>query len=640
MQNNIAVNNKQKRKFIIFRHKAVSAIIGIILIAGGYFGIKSISGTSAQTQYVLGTAEKGTLVTSISASGQVSASNQIDLKPKASGNLVYVGVQPGQEVKTGTLIAQLDTGTAQKAVRDAQTNLESAQLSLQKLQSPPDKLSLLQAEDSLTKAKQSKQNAQDALTKSYDDGYTAVSNAFLDLPSIMTGLQNILLANDLSGGNQWNIDYYANIIATYQNAEPAQFRQDAYTKYQTARTEYDKNFSDYKASSRYNDPAAIKTLIDETYVTTKDISEAINGTSNLIQLYKDTLAQKNLTSQSKADIHLSNLSSYIGKTNSALSSLLSIKNSIQNNEQAINSADAAIQESAISLEKLQAGTDSLDIRSAQITVQQRQNALNDAQQTLADYYVRAPFDGVVATVNVAKGDGASSGTAIATLITSQRIAEVALNEIDAAKIKIGQNATLTFDAIDGLSIAGQVTEIDTLGTVSQGVVSYNVKINFDTQDSRVKPGMSVSASIITEAKIDVLMVPNSAVKQSSAGYYVQVLDSTSSPNTAQTAAISQSVTSLNAPQQITVDVGIANDSYTEITSGLKEGDQVITKTVAASSSQTASSFSLFGIFGGNRNVSTTRTTSTNGTVRSSTTNSSRSSSGSSSGNQNFGPPGD
>ena len=97
-----------------------------------------------------------------------------------------------------------------------------------------------------------------------------------------------------------------------------------------------------------------------------------------------------------------------------------------------------------------------------------------------------------------------------------------MNEVDVAKIKVGQKTTLTFDAIDGLSIAGEVIDIDAVGTVTQGVVNYNVKIGFDTQDERIKPGMSVSATIIIEVKQDVLLIPNSAIKSAGEAYYVEM----------------------------------------------------------------------------------------------------------------------
>ena len=61
-------------------------------------------------------------------------------------------------------------------------------------------------------------------------------------------------------------------------------------------------------------------------------------------------------------------------------------------------------------------------------------------------------------------------------------------------------------------MSGVVTEIDPIGAISQGVVTYDIKINFDVVDERVKPSMSVSAAIITDTKQNVLVVPNSAVK--------------------------------------------------------------------------------------------------------------------------------
>jgi len=131
-----------------------------------------------------------------------------------------------------------------------------------------------------------------------------------------------------------------------------------------------------------------------------------------------------------------------------------------------------------------------------------------------------------------------------------------------AKIKIGNKATLTFDAIDGLNISGQVAEIDALGTVTQGVVTYNIKIVFDAQDDRVKSGMSVNATIITDVKTDILLAPNAAVKtDTNGGSYVQTLDSASQP------------------QNVNVQIGLSNDTNTEITSGLNEGDKVVTQII-------------------------------------------------------------
>jgi HlyD family secretion protein len=281
----------------------------------------------------------------------------------------------------------------------------------------------------------------------------------------------------------------------------------------------------------------------------------------------------------------SDLRSYNSKVNSYLSNLLQVQRSFESNRQALLDAEYSIKEKELSLEKLMEGADDLDIRTKKIAIQQKEAALATARENFAGCYVYAPFDGIITKVNVEKGDSVSAGTAAATLITKQKIAEVSLNEVDVAKVKVGQKTTFTFDAIEDLSITGEVLEVDTIGTVTQGVVSYNVKIGFDTQDDRVKPGMSVSASIITEVKQNVLLVPNSAIKSQGDIYYVETL-SGSTLSTQATANIS-GLTSNTFPVQKQIETGLANDSYTEVTDGLNEGDTVVTQTITNTSSTTS-----------------------------------------------------
>jgi len=281
--------------------------------------------------------------------------------------------------------------------------------------------------------------------------------------------------------------------------------------------------------------------------------------------------------------HQSNIDSYTGTTNSHLLSLLSIQTSLKDSRDAIVDADTTIKERELSLAKTKEGPDDLDIRAKKITIQQREDALITAKQALADHYVRAPFAGVIAKVSAKKGDSASARTAVATLITKQKIAEVSLNEVDVAQIKVGQKATLTFDAIPDLTISGQVAEVDAVGTVSQGVVTYNIKIGFDTQDDRVKTAMSALAAIVTEAKPDVLLVPNSAVKSQGGISYVEIPDE--SDMSVATANVSSAIFQ-NPTRQQQIEVGTVNDEFTEVVSGLNEGDLVVTRTIQPTTAQT------------------------------------------------------
>ena len=148
-------------------------------------------------------------------------------------------------------------------------------------------------------------------------------------------------------------------------------------------------------------------------------------------------------------------------------------------------------------------------------------------------------------------------------------ANISLNEVDVAKVKVGQRVTLTFDAVEDLEITGEVAEVDAIGAVSQGVVSYNVKIVFDIQDNRIKPGMSVSAAIVLSSKPDVLLAPNGAIKTQNNLTYVEALVN-------------------GAPERRTVTVGSSNDTQTEILTGLTEGEAVITQTIISGASAAVS----------------------------------------------------
>lgn len=569
-------------KTLIAAHKVVFAIVALIVFGGGYWAYKSTTSTTGETRYVTDTVQKGTIIASVTGTGQISASNQINLTPKAGGTVISVPVVAGQKVSTGQLIAQLDTTDAQKTVRDAQVNLDSAKLALAKIQEPADQLSTTQAQNSIANANDTKQSAQSDLVQTYESGFNSVSNTFLDLPATMSGLDTVIYGTNaaLTSVQQANVDYYTDAAGQYSD-QSLQLKQDVVTKYKIARTAYDQTFSDYKTVVRSSDAKTIESIINETYATAKDVADAVKSMNNLVQFYKDQLTSRNLPTKALADTHLATLNGYTSQINTHLVDLLTVTNKIKSDKDSIVSADRTITANNQSLQKLQAGADALDIQSAQLTIKQRENALLDARQNLADYSIRAPFSGTIATLSINVANTVSSATNVATLITPQKVAEISLNEVDAAKVKQGDQATLTFDAIDGLEITGKVVEIDTVGTVSQGVVTYMVKISLDTQDERVKPGMSTSAAIITNSKIDVLVVPNSAIKTQGTTSYVEVFNPPIPTSTS-----TQGVPSSIAPQRQVIVVGLSNDSDSEVMSGLNEGDQIVTKTITGVSQTT------------------------------------------------------
>ncbi len=548
-------------------HKVASVIALLVFLLIGYWGYGRLTSTAGETRYVMATAQKGTLVMSVTSAGQVSTSNALDLKPQVSGTVSYVAVNDGASVRQGALILTLDARDAQKTVRDTELSLEQAQLDRSKMAGNP-----------ASGVRSAADIAADNVIKAREDGLNTVANTFLNLPTIVSGMNSILYSTTLNS-SQTNLDYYANAIKT-SDPQGVLAHDDAVAKYQKARTAYDQNFSDYKSISRFSDPAAIDQMINETYNTAKLAADSAQSASNMVQLYQDDLTKQNLKPVALSNTDIANLNTYTGQLNAALSNLFSALDTIKTSNESVAGAD-------------------LNLQAQDLLIRQRQNALADAKEQLAYYSVRAPFDGVVAKLNVKKDDAIGPGTIITSFITQQKIAEISLNEVDAATIKQGQKATLTFDAIDGLSIAGKVVQIDTVGTMSQGVVTYNVKIAFDTQDDRVKSGMSINAAIITDVRQDVLLVPNNAVKSQGNAHYVEMFDTP-----APAVQGNQGFVSPMPPRQQTVTIGISNDTSTEITSGLNEGDQVVSRTItaAAAAPQAPSLFGAPGRSGGGGSI--------------------------------------
>ncbi len=515
----------------------VGAVV-VVVAVGCYLLFKKTA--VGVTRYVTSTVEKGSITTIVTGTGQVEASNTIDLKPKATGDIVYVGVLAGQTVRKGTLIASVDS-------RDAKAALESAKISLAKLTRQPDTLTLLQKENSLT--------------KSYNDGWNTVSSYLNDTTLMLSNLEDIystgyLRNNNISGSTQTG----RNKVSLGEKS------------YYDAKSSIDKVNKLYKTLSRSSKLEDINILINQAYDSSLVMSTAVKNTESAFNYIVTDLSYENSPDTTTTR---SNISSWLSDSNNFVDNLLLSINSIK--------------EGTISLSDTITGSDELDIRSAQLSVQLKQDAVNDC-------YVYAPFDGIIATLTAKVGQ--SSGTSVGTLITKQKIATISLNEVDIAKVELGQKATLTFDAVDGLTITGEVAEIDSVGTVSQGVVTYTVKISFDTGDNLVKPGMSVSATIITDMKQDVLVVPSSAIKTQNGISYVSTF---ASPLAASETGMQGSI-SLTQPEQVEVGVGLVGDTSTEIISGLKEGNIIVTKTITSTTTTKTGTQapSILNSVGGNR----------------------------------------
>lgn len=202
------------------------------------------------------------------------------------------------------------------------------------------------------------------------------------------------------------------------------------------------------------------------------------------------------------------------------------------------------------------GINDLALKQAQTQVESSQISVDQAKRNIEKARLYAPFDGVVSQVNVSVGDNAS-GVAVIVVDLSQLQVKVTIAEVDVAKIKVGQTAQMTMDALSGKTYNAKILSIAPVATVTQGVVNYSVTASISDNDGAIKPGMTTNLAITVEQRENVLLVPLRAVR---------------------TQSNQRTVTVQYQGQEISVPVtvGLTNDQFAEITSqGLKEGDQVV-----------------------------------------------------------------
>lgn len=667
----------------------------ILVVLGAFYYYRQAGSSGAETRYILSATSKQTVVNTISGTGQVSASNQIDIIPAVSGDILELSISAGQKVKAGEIIARLDDSEAQSQLRQAKNSLSSAQASLATKLAGPSSQEIAVSQKSIDSAKMSYDNSvksleyvkqanadsiakaelqlnnatlsvanaqrsydnavsssgissssdSNNLDKAYNDAKNALASAQISLRSALVSADNILEKN--------NYNNYSHSYKNYLGVRDSQTVAKADSAYSVARTSFTNLTENYAAASGDLNKEKLETLLAQTQESARLMQSLCNAISNLL-----------INSVTSADFSQSALDAYKQSASSQEAAMISLLNSLQSSRQALSSADLNSSSSNISTNASVANAQA-SLESAQNSLVSAQNSLKQAQSDaqksldsanneiaskknsyesaqaqldlktakprsveLTSYYlqistaevnyqealdnlaeteVKAPIDGVIAQVNKKAGDSvrdSDAGDTLATIITEEKLAVISLNEVDVAQVKVGQKAILTFSALEDLDMTGTVVEIESIGTVSQGVVSYEVKIVLDAQDERIKPQMTVSADIIVDQSVDVLTAPNAAIKTDDSGAsYVEVLDFKGEPD-------ADGVTSSNPPTAQYVEIGLADDTNTEIKSGLAEGDLVITRTVTGSNTETntskSSAASLLGgsMSGGGRSSGT------------------------------------
>ncbi len=169
-------------------------------------------------------------------------------------------------------------------------------------------------------------------------------------------------------------------------------------------------------------------------------------------------------------------------------------------------AKAALDDAQREWDRLKDGVDPDDLAAAQARVDSIKAAIDMAK-------IKAPFDGTVTEVKAVDGNQVSPGaTALRIDSLDRLIVDLEIPEVDITRLKIGQEATLTFDAIPNKEYKGTVSDVARAGTIKTDAVDFMVSVLLDEPDEEIRPGLTAAVNIVVSKLENQLLIPNRAVR--------------------------------------------------------------------------------------------------------------------------------
>lgn len=475
-----------------------ATIAVVVLVVAGAVGLMFARGKAASPQYRTAAATLGTIRQTLSLTGNLTPVAQSNVNFAVAGTITAIDVTVGQTVTAGQVLATLDSTSLQTALTLAQANLSAA------------------------------------LAKQAADGSSAAgSTAAQQLASAQTSLANDQTAyNDTVAVDNQTIRNDQRAIAAAQASVAADDQSVAQAKH------------------KYSTDACTSS---STSATCQSDQQNLSAAEQ--QLSKD---QQSLAA-AQAALSTDEVRGQQANDQAA-ARVAADRTALSNAESASGSANSSASQAA------SAAQDMAAVTQAQLAVTTAQNAVNNA--TLV-----APAAGQVAQINTAVGSTVSgsatsqnsSASAAATqfIILTPGSFQVTGTVSDSviSEVAIGQRAAVT-PAGSPSGLAGTVTSVGVIATVSSGVATFPVTVQITGTHPALRDGMSASVTVVINEVVGVLTVPTSAVHTNGTTSTVEVLKN-------------------GAPTPVVVTVGAADASRTEITSGLAAGDTVVIATVTS-----------------------------------------------------------
>lgn len=589
--------------------KIVLLLVILGVIGGVAYAVRMKTQAREKPEIRTAKVERGDVTSTVTATGTLQALTTVDIKSKAGGRVDKLAVDVGTEVKPGQLIAKIDPSDTLLVVQTATADMAASKAKVKqaednlRLQEADNAAQLLQAQEGLRAAKirlaQAKKEAavQPDLTKtsigqaqaSYDAAVQALRE--LETATIPQERASAQAAYDEAKAN-------LNSALESQNMlEKATLPQDlaaAKAAYDQAVANVDIANKDLKRQTDLRAKGFVAQSVVDTAQNRYDLAVAQAASAkekmNTIKAehQSDLQSARHRVAQARAGVdstkrkldtldaeHAAVLASARSKVAQAKAALDNARaNSIQDElkKDDVAAATAAVKQAQAALDTALANKIQLQVRAADIATAKSEVASSDAkvknaQTQLDQTTITAPRAGVILQKYVEEGTIITSGTSAIAQGTnivqlgdiSRMFVNVLVDETDIGSVDLGQKVDITVDAYPSTLFEGKVTRLDPQATTTQNVTTVLVVVEVDNPDKRLKPGMNATCDFIVDEAKDALLVPNEAVHENDNG------EST------------VTVLKKDGTQEIRkVETGIVGKDSTEIRSGLKEGEEVVT----------------------------------------------------------------
>jgi len=500
--------------------------------------------------------QRGTVLEEISATGQVKKGEPINISFKQDGKIKKIYIQVGDQVKTGSLLAELETDQLTIKLNDAKANLEVAQAKLDKLLAgaTPQEIQVAQtkvvnAQTSLASWQQilsdTKTQGEDNLASAYEDALNTLDDSYLKIQNSFNKVDSIQRTYFTSGDQaSLKVLESKNLIAGFiTDLEPIIDK----AKFSSNRDDTDSALSKMKiALSEVNNALnTIRNVCDETN-------------------YQNTVTQ---TDKDALDTQKGYILTALTNTANAQQTIASTKatNAVNLNtaQNKVDTAQGSLNSAQDELKELLAPPRQEDVNLYQSQVSQAESQLQLLESQLRESVIKSPVDGQIVEVKKRVGEivqPTAQDVAIIILPSIPFEIEVDIYEEDVVKIKIGNPVDISLVAFPDQKFDGKVVSIDPAEKLIDGVVYYKTVVAFEKMPEGIKPGMTADLIIKTASKENVLIVPEEALQEKEGKTIVQVARNGNGKNV----------------ENREVEVGLKGSNYqVEIISGLKEGEKVV-----------------------------------------------------------------